>query len=76
MPFALARAGMATALHHAVPEAPRLTSAAPGHGLRPMPVVRRVLEQTDRRGTCMLDAASRRGQLWGHDLSSPWVLPP
>jgi hypothetical protein len=65
MPFALARAGMATALHRAVPGAPRLASATSWHGLCHTSVVRLVLEQTDRRGTCMLDAASRRGQLRG-----------
>jgi hypothetical protein len=47
MPFALARTGMATALHRAVPGALHLASAAPGHGLRHMPVARLALEQTD-----------------------------
>jgi hypothetical protein len=47
MPFALARTGMATALHRAVPGALHLASAAPGHGLRHMPVARLALEHID-----------------------------
>ncbi len=36
-----------------------------------MPVVPLALYQTYRRGTWMLGTASRRGQMWGDNISSP-----